>query len=98
MLPKKLDKKYARIWNEACDWKIPKGFKPFEIQKPLTEKEQTMFSTGIWMTVEMMARDGLISREMLRYWHNKQNGWNNKSKISNGYIGNKRFKVQDEQD
>ena len=97
MLPKKLDKKYARIWNESCSWKIPRGFRPFISQKPLSRKEHEMFVTGIWMTVEMMARDKLISQGMLRYWHNKENGWENRSEISDGYTGDKRFKAVKEQ-
>lgn len=91
MLPEKLDKKYARIWNESCSWKIPKGFRPFSRSEPLTPKEKEMFTTGIWMTVDMMARDGLISQEMLRYWHNKENGWDNRSKINDGYTGKEKF-------
>jgi len=93
MLPKKLDKKYARIWNQSCGWEIPKGFRPFRGHEPTTRKEKELFTTGIWMTVEMMARDGLISQEMLRYWHNKENGWRDQSKIQDGYKGDKRYKL-----
>ena len=94
MLPKKLDSKYAKMWIDANMGNIPKGLEPFKIHQPLSQKEKEMFSTGIWVAVNQMVSDDLISSEMLRHWHNKEEGWNNQSKIKDGYNGKKRFSVK----
>lgn len=85
-LPSKLDKKYAKLWNQTCGWKIPRSLKPFRITGKLTRRENDLYAGACWKVLNMMAQDGLISRDALRYWHNKENGWKNWSTIDEGYV------------
>lgn len=86
-LDPELDRKYAQMWVESNSNQVPSGIEPFKSHGPLNDEQVTLFSEACWMVLNMMAKDGLITRAGLREAYDIRQGWKpGRSKIQVGYV------------
>lgn len=80
-IPTSLDKKYAILWHDGNDGRLPMILKASWL-KPMNGRDKQVYSTAIYMVMNMLAEDGVIKQETIRQVHNKENGWDNQSRIT----------------